>query len=107
MSSSTGSDGIRGVSPSKPGDITLHDALRHHAFAIGLREEQIAVLASMASEVCFAEGEVILENGQRSEAFFLVLTGSVSVELCTASFVVSVQALGSGQVFGWSALLDH
>jgi CRP-like cAMP-binding protein len=74
---------------------------------MGLREEQIAVLASMASEVSFAEGEVILENGQRSEAFFLVLSGSVSVELCTANFCVSVQALGPGQVFGWSALLDH
>jgi CRP-like cAMP-binding protein len=61
----------------------------------------------MASEVSFTEGEVILENSQRSQAFFLVLTGSVSVELCTANFSVSVQALGSGQVFGWSALLEH
>jgi CRP-like cAMP-binding protein len=61
----------------------------------------------MASKVSFAEGEVVLEDGQRSQAFFLVLTGSVSVELCAANFVVSVQALGSGQVFGWSALLDH
>jgi len=107
MASSTGSDGIRGVSPTKPGDMTLHDALRDHAFARGLGEAQIATLASIASEVSFAEGEVILENGQRSQAFFLVLTGSVSVELCTANFIVSVQALGSGQVFGWSALLDH
>jgi CRP-like cAMP-binding protein len=107
MASSTSSGDIRGVSPTKAGQITLDDALRHHAFAHGLGEEQIATLASMASEVSFEDGEVILENGQRSQAFFLVLTGSVSVELCTANFVVSVQALSSGQVFGWSALLDH
>src|SRR5208283_1123401 len=107
MASSTGSDGIRGVSRTEPGDMTLHEALRHHAFARGLGEEQIATLASMASHVTFTEGEVILENGQRSHAFFLVLTGSVSVELCTARFIVSVQSLGPGQVFGWSALLDH
>ena len=106
MASSTGSGDIRGVPPTKAGDITQH-ALRHHAFARGLGEEQIATLASLASEVTFLEGEVILENGQHSRAFFLLLTGSVSVELCAANFVVSVQALSSGQVFGWSALLDH
>ena len=107
MASSTSSDGIGGVSPTKAGDITLHEALRRHAFARGLGEEQIAALASMASAVTFEDGEVILENGQRSQAFYLVLAGSVAVELCTANFVVSVQALGSGQVFGWSALLDR
>ena len=98
---------LRGVSPNPSGQMTLHEALRRHAFARGLGEEQIATLASMASEVTFSEGEVILEDGQHSEAFFLLLTGSVSVELCAANFIVSVQALGSGQVFGWSALLDH
>src|ERR1039457_5031486 len=107
MGSSTTSDAIRGVSPTKSGQITLEEVLRDHAFARGLGESQIATLASIATEVSFAEGEVMLENGQHSRAFFLVLTGSVSVELCAANFVVSVQSLGSGQVFGWSALLDH
>ncbi|HEX3747703.1 MAG TPA: Crp/Fnr family transcriptional regulator [Bryobacteraceae bacterium] len=60
----------------------------------------------MASEVSFPEGEVVLLSGQRSKAFFLLLSGSVSVELCATNFIVSVQALGAGQVFGWSALLD-
>ena len=107
MGSSTSSGDVRGVSPTQSGQITLEEVLRHHAFTCGLGESQLATLASMASEVSFAEGEVILEDGQHSRAFFLVLTGSVSVELCAANFVVSVQALGPGQVFGWSALLDH
>ena len=107
MGSSTSSGDVRGVSPTQSGQITQEEVLRHHAFTCGLGESQLATLASMASEVSFAEGEVILEDGQHSRAFFLVLTGSVSVELCAANFVVSVQALGPGQVFGWSALLDH
>jgi CRP/FNR family transcriptional regulator, cyclic AMP receptor protein len=88
--------------------MTLNHVLRNHAFTRGLGDVQIATLASIASGVTFEENRVVLVDGERSRAFYLVLTGSVSVELRTASYVVSVQALGPGQVFGWSALLeDH
>jgi CRP-like cAMP-binding protein len=87
--------------------MTLNQVLRKHTFTRGLDDAQIATLASIASEVTFAENDLVLLDGEQSRSFFLVLTGSVSVELCTASFVVSVQALGPGQVVGWSALLDH
>ena len=98
----------RGVTPSETGQMTLNEALRNHTFTRGLGDAQIATLASMASEVTFEENQVVLVDGERSRAFFLVLTGSVSVELRTPSYVVSVQALGPGQIFGWSALLeDH
>jgi len=88
--------------------MTLNHVLQNHAFTRGLGDEQIATLASIASEVIFEDNQVVLVDGERSRAFYLVLTGSVSVELRTASYVVSVQALGEGQAFGWSALLeDH
>jgi CRP-like cAMP-binding protein len=106
MSFPTSSSDDRAVSPSRSGQITLPEILRNHAFTRGFGDTQIAQLASIASEVSFRDGEVILVDGEHSQAFFLVLTGSVSVELCTPNFVVSVQALGPGQVFGWSALLD-
>ncbi|MBZ5585953.1 MAG: cyclic nucleotide-binding domain-containing protein [Acidobacteriia bacterium] len=79
---------------------------RHH-FTQGLTETQIESLAALAAEVAFEENEVILEAGQRSTSFYLLTSGSVAVELRTASYSVCVQALGPGQVFGWSALLDH
>lgn len=108
MGFSTTSKDSRGVSPYEAGQMTLNQVLRNHAFTRGLGDAQIATLASMACKVTFEENQVVLVDGERSRAFFLVLTGSVSVELRTASYVVSVQALGSGQVFGWSALLeDH
>ena len=87
--------------------MTLNEVLLNHTFTRGLGDAQIATLASMTSQVSFAEGEIVLINGEHSQAFFLVLTGSVSVELCAPNFVVSVQALGPGQVFGWSALLNE
>jgi CRP-like cAMP-binding protein len=88
------------------GHITLEQQFQAHNFTAGLTEPQVAILASLASEVSFAEDELILADGQRSEAFYLLTAGSVTVELRTPRFVVSVQALGPGQVFGWSALLE-
>ena len=80
--------------------------LRDHAFTHGLTEAQIDCLAGMSHRVVFEDNEVILVDGARSTSFFLVLTGSVVVELRTPQYVVAVQAQGPGNVFGWSALLD-
>jgi CRP-like cAMP-binding protein len=88
--------------------MTLNQVLRNHPFTHELGDSQIATLGSMATDVAFEEDEVILVDGERSRSFFLILTGSVSVELRTPSYAITVQALGPGQVFGWSALLeDH
>jgi CRP-like cAMP-binding protein len=86
--------------------MTLNQLLRDHKFTHGLQDAQIAVLAAMASRVTFEDNELILVDGQRSRCFFLVVTGSVSVELRTPQYAVSVQAVGPGEAFGWSALLD-
>lgn len=88
--------------------MTLIRVLQNHTFTRSLGESQIAAVASIAGEVMFEEGEIVLEDREQSRAFYLLLSGSVSVELCTANYVVSVQALGPGEAFGWSAFLnDH
>jgi CRP/FNR family cyclic AMP-dependent transcriptional regulator len=88
--------------------MTLQGTLAEHAFTRGLGQDQLAELAAMACEVTFEEDQLILEDGCKSEWFFLVIAGSVTVELRTPSYAVSVQAVGPGQAFGWSALLeDH
>ena len=89
------------------GHIALEHKLRQHAFVAGMSEPQLATLLTLAHEVTFLEDELILVDGQRSKAFYLVSSGSVAVELRTATFVVTLQALGSGQAFGWSALLEN
>ena len=89
------------------GQITLESVLRQHPFTHGLTEPQIAALASLVTEVAFEENEVILVDGQRSNAFYLVTQGSVAVELRTPRYVVCVDAVAADSAFGWSALLDH
>jgi CRP/FNR family cyclic AMP-dependent transcriptional regulator len=87
--------------------MTLEQTLRRHEFTGGLDEAQLATIEAMASEVTFEENDLVLVDGQRSKAFYLLTSGSVAVELRTARYVVCVQALGPGQAFGWSALLEN
>ncbi len=89
------------------GYLPLCESLRRHHFTQGLTDSQVESLAMLAGEAAFAENQVILEAGQHSTSFYLLTAGSVAVELRTASYAVCVQALGPGQVFGWSALLDQ
>jgi CRP/FNR family transcriptional regulator, cyclic AMP receptor protein len=85
--------------------MTQSHILRDHAFMRGLTGQQIDALAELASEVSFSANELILADGQSSRFFYLIASGSVAVELRTQAYVVCIQALGPGEVFGWSALL--
>jgi CRP/FNR family transcriptional regulator, cyclic AMP receptor protein len=86
--------------------MALQDVLREHPFVAGLSDSQLVQLATLAREVSFEENELVLMTGQRSRQFYLLLTGSVCVEARSRAYTVSIQALGPGEAFGWSALLD-
>jgi len=87
--------------------LTIFDIIKDHAFTAGLTDSQIAKLAEFAHEVSFKENEVILVAGEQSKNFYLLLSGSVCIEVGTRTYVVWVQILHPGDAFGWSALLDH
>jgi CRP-like cAMP-binding protein len=87
------------------GHMAQVEELRSHEFTSGLTESQIGSLAALARPVEFEPDELILRDGQRSTAFYLVTSGSVAVELCAPQYTVTVEALGAGRVFGWSSLL--
>ena len=87
-------------------NLTLNEVLRDHEFTHGLSGAQVDGLAKLAAEVTFEEDEIILVDGQRSTSFYLVMSGSVVVELSTPRYAMCVQSLGAGSVFGWSALLE-
>jgi CRP-like cAMP-binding protein len=88
------------------GQMPQKQVLRDHAFTRGLSDAQIDHLAGIATRAAFEDNQVVLVDGARSTSFYLLLTGSVVVELRTPQYVMRVQALGPGDVFGWSALLD-
>jgi len=87
--------------------MTLTESVQDHAFTAGLTEDQLALLSGISREVEFAENELVLQARQHSKNFYLLQTGSVCVEVSARSYTVCIQALGPGDAFGWSALLDH
>jgi CRP/FNR family transcriptional regulator, cyclic AMP receptor protein len=87
--------------------LTMESILRDHSFVTGLSEDQLAQLARIATPVSFDENQIILADREHSSAFYFLVSGSVAIELRAALYAVCVQALGAGQVFGWSALLDR
>jgi CRP/FNR family transcriptional regulator, cyclic AMP receptor protein len=87
--------------------VPLRETLSRHAFTSGLSDSQLAKLAELAHEVSFQEDELVLAAGQHSKHFYLLIEGSVCIEVGTRSYVVWIQILNPGDAFGWSALLDH
>ena len=87
-------------------DLTLAHTLKEHPFTEGMSTAEVEALAKLATEVTFEEDEVVLVGGQRSMSFYVVTQGSVVVELSARRYVMCVQSLTAGSVFGWSALLD-
>jgi CRP-like cAMP-binding protein len=81
------------------------EALRAHRFTQGLTDSQLSALAALAKSVSFEADEIVLAEAQRSQNFYLLLSGSVAVELCALQYAVCVQSLGPGEAFGWSSLL--
>jgi CRP-like cAMP-binding protein len=88
------------------GHITHKRKYTEHAFLSGLTNEQVTGILSLGEEVTLPEGELILDNGQRSKYCYLVLSGSVAVALATPRLTVCVQVVGPGELFGWSAVLQ-
>lgn len=87
--------------------MTLSEAAKEHTFLDGMSDSQIAKLMALAQEVTFRENESILAPGEQSSYFYLLMSGSVCVEVSARSYMVCIQALGPGDAFGWSALLDR
>lgn len=85
----------------------LSTELKAHSFLAGMPDSYIETLAGLAQEVEFRENEQILRAGDRSRYFYLLLTGSVCVEMTARAYTVQIQALGPGEAFGWSSLLEH
>jgi CRP-like cAMP-binding protein len=83
------------------------DLLRSHLFTQGMPESMLRNLAMLARELKFEPDQIVFRARDDAYQLGLVLSGSFRVELGTAVYAVSIQTLGPGEVFGWSATLDH
>jgi CRP/FNR family transcriptional regulator, cyclic AMP receptor protein len=62
-------------------------------------------LKNMAVEVRFKEDWIIFREEEDCEAFFLILSGRVALEMALKGRVICVQTLRAGDEFGWSSVL--
>jgi CRP-like cAMP-binding protein len=83
--------------------MTVEQALKGHPFTRGLSALHMDRLAALACEETFAQNQIILVAGEQSRNLYLLLSGSVCVEVCAPHYTVTVQSLGPGEAFGWMA----
>jgi len=81
--------------------------LSTHAFLGNMKAENLDKIAECASYAEFARGQYVFRQGEAAEHFFLILEGSVEVELFSAAGgPVVLQKVGRGSVLGWSWIIS-
>jgi CRP-like cAMP-binding protein len=84
---------------------TLESVLREVPLFRGLGERELGLLAGCGSNVRFADGDVLVREGERADTFFVIRHGGVALETyAPARGAVTIETLDAGEVVGWSWL---
>ena len=87
-------------------DGTLTVYLAQHPIFMGLKQEHIALIGNLAKSVEFETNQRVFEQDTPAAHFFIVRSGSVTVEIPSISGEpLAIQKLGSGSMLGWSWLI--
>lgn len=85
---------------------TLAPLLHKHPFFSTCTASQVDYLAGCAKNVVFHAGDMMFEEGDNADTFYLIREGSVSVDLHTVGRGdISLCTLGAGEAVGWSWLI--
>jgi len=86
----------------------MQEVLRRLRILEGLDEEHLSQLADVAEQVQFEEGEVIFREGDPATDVYLIVDGSVSLEVCAASIGCRrILTVTAGELLGWSPVLEQ
>ena len=78
-------------------------ALAAHPMLHGMSTDHLAVLAGSASDVAFAAGHRLFEEGGSANHFWLLQSGSVALDLhIPGQGRVRIDTVGMGELLGWS-----
>jgi CRP/FNR family transcriptional regulator, cyclic AMP receptor protein len=79
--------------------------LAAHPFLYGMSGDQLAVLATTASDVTFPARHRLFEDGGNATRFWLIQSGQVSLDLhIPGEGPVVIETIGMGELLGWSWL---
>jgi CRP-like cAMP-binding protein len=86
----------------------LLEALRGVTFLYGITDEHLEKLAQVARMVQTDEGKVIFREGEPASNIYLIVSGTVSLEICAPGVGCRrVLTAGAGELLGWSPVLEQ
>ena len=83
------------------------EALRGHAFLQDFHEDHLETLARLATPVSFDADEIIFRLDEVTGYFYLITSGTVSLEMAEAGESIEIAKLRRGEELGWSSLLKR
>jgi len=86
----------------------LLDTLGELAFLRGIDQQYLAQIADIAKIVSFPEGKVVFREGEPASKLYLVVSGSVSLEISTPGVGKKrILTVSDGELLGWSPVLEQ
>jgi len=84
----------------------LRRILEEHRFFHGMKPDHLDFLAGCASNVVFADGDIMFREGDPATTLFLIRQGRVALELeRPGAGPATIQTAGEGEGVGWSWLV--
>lgn len=72
----------------------------------GFEPQDLERLAALAKEVHFKRDRLVFREGENHGRFYLILDGSVVLEITAGGHPMSLQTLNGGDAMGWSSLVE-
>jgi CRP-like cAMP-binding protein len=86
----------------------LAPTLEQLGFLRDMASDDLEKIADIASIRDFDEYDVVFREGAPAEDIYLVVSGTVSLEVCAAGIgCKQILTLGPGELLGWSSLLGQ
>lgn len=82
----------------------LKSTIADHPFLKGLSPAHLQVMTDCAMRCHFDAGQLIFEEGEMANRFYLIETGKVALVTSTFGEPHRIQVIGAGDVLGWSWL---
>jgi CRP-like cAMP-binding protein len=84
----------------------MEEVLSSHPFFAGLNAGAMRLIAGCASNVHFAEGEFLFEEGHEANQFWVIRRGRVAMQLeSPGQGAIVTDTMDEGEVVGWSWLV--
>jgi CRP-like cAMP-binding protein len=84
----------------------MEEVLGSHPFFAGLNADAMRLIAGCASNVHFAEGEFLFEEGHEANQFWVIRRGRVAMQMeSPGRGAVVTDTMDEGEVVGWSWLV--